>query len=64
MNDNIDYEGPNHAHALALLNDLQLILANMAREGLDKIGADGEPVYDPAFWANECAKVLGLRRVA
>jgi hypothetical protein len=64
MNDNLTPDTPAHAAALALISDLQLILANMAREGLDRIGGDGEPVYDPAFWANECAKVLGVRRVA
>lgn len=61
MNDNAIPEGPNHAAALALINDLMLILANMEAQGVDRV-VDGEPVYCPGFWANECAKVLGVVR--
>ena len=64
MNDNTHPEGPRHAQALALLNDLMLLLSNMERAGLDRVDADGERVYDPGFWANECAKVIGVRRAA
>jgi hypothetical protein len=64
VNDNLICEGPRHAEALALVNDLMLILGNMAKEGLDRAGDDGEPIYDPGFWADECAKVLGLARAA
>lgn len=64
MNDNLIVEGPNHAAALALINDLMLILGNMDKGGLDRMGFDGEPIYDPGFWADECAKVLGVRRAA
>jgi hypothetical protein len=64
MNDNIDYEGPNHAHALALLNDLMLVLSNAAKHGLERYDADGAPVYDFAFWSNECAKAVGVRAAA
>jgi len=31
MNDNLIAEGPNHAAALALLNDLMLVLNNASR---------------------------------
>jgi hypothetical protein len=62
MNDNLPaVEGPRHAEAVALLNDLYLILRNMGVEGVDVIGADGEPVYQPAFWAGQCARVLGIK---
>ncbi len=61
MNDNLDPTSRNHAEALALLNDLYLILSNMEREGVDKPDADGEGVYQPGFWARECAKVLGIK---
>lgn len=64
MNDNLPIEGPNHAAALSLVNDLMLILGNMAKDGLDRAGSDGEPIYDPGFWADECAKVLGLAKAA
>ena len=63
MNDNTMPEGPNHAAALALINDLMLILSNMEAQGVDRV-VDGEPVYCPGFWANECAKVLGVVRKA
>lgn len=64
MNDNTQPEGPNHAAALALLNDLMLVLANASRQGLERYDANGEPVYDFAFWSNECAKMVGVRKVA
>lgn len=64
MNDNLIAEGPNHAAALALLNDLMLVLANAGRQGLERYGPDGEPIYDFAFWSNECAKMVGIRKVA
>lgn len=61
MNDNLDkIEGPRHAAAVSLLNDLMLLLGNMERNGLDTIGCDGQRVYQQWFWANECAKVLGV----
>ena len=64
MNDNITPEGPSHAAALALLNDLMLVLSNASRQGLERYSADGEPIYDFAFWSNECAKVVGVRAAA
>ncbi len=64
MNDNAIPEGPNHAAALALLNDLMLVLGNAASQGLERYGADGEPIYDFGFWSNECAKMIGVRKVA
>lgn len=64
MNDNISADSPNHAAALALLNDLMLILANASKAGLERYDADGEAVFDFAFWSNECAKMIGIRKVA
>lgn len=64
MNDNLIPDGPNHAAALALLNDLMLVLANASRQGLERYDANGEPVYDFAFWSNECAKIIGVRAAA
>jgi len=62
LNDNLPAEGPNHAAALALLNDLMLVLGKAASQGLERYGADGEPIYDFGFWSDECAKVLGVVR--
>lgn len=64
MNDNAIPEGPNHAAALGLLNDLMLVLSNASRQGLERYDANGEPVYDFAFWSNECAKIIGVRAAA
>ena len=61
MNDNLPAEGPNHAAALALINDLMLILANMDVQGVDRV-VDGEPVYCPGFWADGWAKGGGGAR--
>lgn len=60
MNDNLLPEGPAHAAALALINDLMLILGNADRCGLDRYDNDGEPIFCFGFWADECAKVAGL----
>ncbi len=64
MNDNLPPEGPAHAYALALLNDLMLVLANASKAGLERWDSNGDPVYDFAFWSNECAKAVGVRKVA
>ena len=64
MNDNLPAEGPNHAAALALLNDLMLVLGNASRQGLERYDSNGVPVYDFGFWANECAKVVGVCQAA
>lgn len=64
MNDNLNADSPNHAAALALLNDLMLVLANASRQGLERFDDKGEAVYDFAFWSNECAKMVGVRKVA
>lgn len=64
MNDNIQADSPNHAAALALLNDLMLVLANASRQGLERYDDKGEAVYDFAFWSNECAKMVGVRAAA
>lgn len=64
MNDNINADSPNHAAALSLLNDLMLLLRNASQMGMERFDGNGEPLYDFAFWANECAKVVGVRKVA
>ncbi len=64
MNDNLNADSPNHAAALALLNDLMLVLSNASRQGLERYDEKGEAVYDFAFWSNECAKMVGVRKVA
>lgn len=63
MNDNIFPTSAEHAKALALIADLQLILSNMHKAGLDRLDENGEAVFQPEFWANECANVLGLRKM-
>jgi len=60
MNDNMIADSPAHSSALALLNDLMLVLGNASKQGLERYDANGEPVYDFGFWANECAKALNL----
>jgi hypothetical protein len=60
-NDNIDHEGPKHLYACAVLSDLMILLANAAKEGLDRRDEDGL-IYDWAFWSNECAKALGVKK--
>jgi len=64
LNDNLNADSPNHAAALALLNDLMLVLANASRQGLEHYDDKGEAVYDFAFWSNECAKMVGVRAAA
>lgn len=60
MNDNIDVEGPRHAIALELINDLMLLLGNAHACGLDRYDVDGEAVFEFGFWSQECAKILGV----
>lgn len=60
MNDNMDPEGPRHAQALSLLNDLALILRNAEARGIDVVGADGERVFQFGWWAKQCDAALGL----
>jgi hypothetical protein len=64
MNDNIEHEGPKHLFAAALLNDLMVLLDNAAKRGLDVLDEEGLPTYDFAFWSNECAKALGVKKIA
>ena len=64
MNDNLVPDGPNHAFALALLNDLMVVLANAHATGMERYDDKGEAIYDFGFWANECAKAVGVRKVA
>ena len=64
MNDNLIPDSPNHLAALALLNELMLVLSNASRQGPERYDANGEPVYDFAFWSNECAKIIGVRAAA
>lgn len=62
MNDNLEVEGPAHAAALGLINDLMLILSNAHESGLEKYDARGEGIFALNFWSDECAKVLGLSK--
>lgn len=61
MNDNVPVEGPGHAQAMSLINDLMLLLGHAYLCGLDRYDVDGEPVFEFGFWSNECAKILGVR---
>jgi hypothetical protein len=45
-NDNLNPDGPNHAAALSLLNDLMLVLDSAAKQGVERYCSEGEPVYD------------------
>lgn len=62
MNDNHTTlaEGPRHQEALALLEDLKLILANAAKSGFERIDGQGEKVFDFAYWRDECERILRL----
>lgn len=62
-NDNIEHEGPRHLYACSVLSDLMILLQNASKEGLDRRDDDGL-VYDWAFWSGECAKALGVRKIA
>lgn len=64
MNDNTFPTSPEHAQALALIADLQLILSGMHKAGLDRLDENGEAVFQPDFWAGECAKLLNVRQAA
>lgn len=61
-NDNLTPDGPNHAAALSLLNDLMLVLDSAAKQGVERYCSEGEPVYDFAYWSSECARVIGMRK--
>lgn len=63
MNDNMEWDGPNHLFATNLLNDLMVLMSNAAKEGLDRRDDEGL-IYNWAFWSNECAKALNVRKVA
>ena len=62
-NDNLTPDGPNHAAALSLLNDLMLVLERAAKQGVERYSSEGEPVYDFAYWSSECARVIGMRKI-
>jgi hypothetical protein len=64
MNDNIEFEGERHLFASNLLNDLMVVLGNAARNGVDVLDEDGLPIYDFEYWSRECAKALGVRKIA
>jgi hypothetical protein len=64
MNDNLDHEGPRHLFATNLLNDLMVILSNAARNGVDVLDEEGLPIYDFEYWSRECAKALGVKKIA
>jgi hypothetical protein len=38
-------------------------MENAAKEGLDRSDGDGL-IYDWAFWSGECAKALGVKKIA
>jgi hypothetical protein len=40
-----------------------ILLDNAAKEGLDRCDDEGL-IYDWAFWSKECAKALGVRKIA
>jgi hypothetical protein len=63
MNDNLDPDGPRHLFAMDLLNSLMILMDNAAKEGLDRRDDDGL-IYDWAFWSGECAKALGVKKIA
>ena len=62
MNDNHTTlaEGPRHQEALALLEDLKIILNNAAKSGFERIDREGEKVFDFAYWAAECERISSL----
>lgn len=64
MNDNIDVEGPKHLFAINLLNDLMVVLGNAAKNGVDVLDSEGLPIYDFEYWSRECAKALGVKKIA
>ena len=64
MNDNlIEWEGPKHLQATDLINDLMIILSNMAKRGFDIYDDNGDPIYYPEYWARQCAKALGVKKI-
>lgn len=60
MNDNMEPEGPRHAQALALINDLAILLKNASARGLEVYDQNNIPVYQFAWWAKQCDKQLDL----
>ena len=46
------------------LREALLIARAYQEAGLERYDSNGEPVYDFGFWANECAKVVGVRQAA
>jgi hypothetical protein len=59
MNDNCIPEGPRHAQALRLINELEVLLAmadRMYKNGHSLAVCQG---FDFEYWAGECRKVAG-----
>lgn len=59
MNDNTTPEGPRHAQALRLINELQVLLAmsdRMTKNCHYQVVCHG---FDFEYWASECRKVAG-----
>jgi hypothetical protein len=59
MNDNCNPEGPRHAQALRLINELEVLLSmsdRMAKSGHAIAVCSG---FDFDYWAGECRKVAG-----
>lgn len=62
MNDNLHSEGPCHAYALDLLNNLYVVLGAARKAGVEFANCSEDMAYglDFGFWENECAKALNL----
>jgi len=59
MNYNCNPEGPRHAQALRLINELEVLLSmsdRMAKSGHAIAVCSG---FDFEYWAGECRKVAG-----
>lgn len=59
MNDNCEAEGPRHAQALRLINELQVLLSmadRMTKKGHASAVCSG---FDFEYWAGECRQVAG-----
>ena len=42
----------------AFLNDLMIVLDNVAKRGIDPIKKDECPIHGFDYWIGECAKLL------
>jgi len=44
--------------ATAFLNDLMIVLDNVAKRGIDPINEDECPIHGFDYWSVKCAKLL------